>query len=220
MPRRSRSKRPPNDAVLARRAERRSQILDAADSVISRDGPSASLNHIAAEAGVAKPILYRHFGDKDGLHRALAERYVSSLMTDLRAGLDAAEGPRARLGATIDAYLAFVESHSEQYEFLMHRAVRDGSGARDTVADFIQQVATEVAVELGEELRGANLDSGAAEAWAHGIVGMVQLAGDWWLRERTMPRRRLVDYLTSLLWAGFTGLPVATSRASPGVTRY
>jgi AcrR family transcriptional regulator len=202
----SSKRRKPNPEVLARRAEKRAFILDVAERVVEEHGPRASINQIAAEAGIAKPVLYRHFGDKGGLYQALAERYVRALMEDLRSALRSAEQPRERVAATIDAYLSFVERHPEPYEFLMHRAVTEGPEAQATVADFIRQVAAEVAVELGEELRGAGLDSGAAEPWAHGMVGMVQLAGDWWLRSRTMPRERLVEYLTALVWQGFSGL--------------
>jgi AcrR family transcriptional regulator len=217
MPRRSVSKRPVSPEVLERRAAQREQLLDVADAVVRRQGVIASINQIAAEADVAKPILYRHFGDKDGLYQALAERYVTALMDQLRDALSEAGGPRERIAATICAYLAFVEEHSEPYELLMRRSVREGAAASTTVADFIQRVAAEVAVELGEELRAARLDSGAAEPWAHGIVGMVQLAGDWWLRNRTMPRARLVEYLTTLLWTGFSGVAStgAGEEASP-----
>ncbi|MGH2805804.1 MAG: TetR family transcriptional regulator [Actinomycetota bacterium] len=199
--------------VLARRAERRERFLDVADAAIARDGPDVSINQIAAEAGVAKPILYRHFGDKGGLYQALAERYVRGLMEELRAALRKTDDPRTRLATTIDAYLGFVERHPEQYGFLMHRAVGERAAeAQETVADFIRQVAVEIAIELGEEMRRNGLDSGGAEVLAHGLVGMVQLAGDWWLRNRTMPRARVVEYLTSVLWDGFGGMAAAVAR--------
>ena len=221
MPRPSASKRRathPDVAaeVAARRAEKRAHILDVAARVVEENGPKASINQIAAEAGIAKPILYRHFGDKGGLYQALAERYVRALMEDLRSALRQANGQRERVAATIDAYLSFVEKHPEPYEFLMHRAVAEGPAAQATVADFIRQVAAEVAVELGEELRDAGLDSGPTEAWAHGMVGMVQLAGDWWLRTRTMTRERLVEYLTDLVWQGFAGMVVEQNASGSG----
>ena len=50
---------------------RREQLLNAADRVVQREGPGASMNAIAAEAGITKPILYRHFGDRNGLIGAL-----------------------------------------------------------------------------------------------------------------------------------------------------
>ena len=148
------------------------------------------MNQIAVEARLAKPILYRHFGDKGGLYQALAERYVRQLMESLREALSAQVEPRARLAATIDTYLAFVENNVEAYRFLMHRAVGERPEAQAAVSGFIRQVANEVAVELGEELRRNDLDSGAAEPWAYGLVGMVHAAGDWWVERRTMPRAR------------------------------
>jgi AcrR family transcriptional regulator len=214
MPSRSASKRRLDPQVAARRAAQKELILDAADAVLRRAGPGASVGRIAAEAGVAKPIVYRHFEDKSGLYQALAERYVTALLEQLRAALAETADPRRRLAATIRAYLSFVEEHREQYDFLMRRAVRDTAATQETVAGFIQQVAAEVASELGEELRAAQVDSGGAEPWAHGIVGMVQLAGDWWLRTGTMPRERLVEYLTDLLWDGFTGITANRDRSA------
>ncbi len=188
------------------------------------------MSDIAAAAGVTKPILYKHFGDKGGLYQALAERYLDQLLDLLRATLTAAdEGPgaapedqlagaRHRIHATIDAYLAFVAREKEVYAFLMHRAVSERSEAHVTVADFIRRLGDEIAIILGEELRRYGVDSGAAEPWAHGMVGMVYLAADRWLDRPTMPRERLVDYLTQLLWNGFSSLPATLPAQPAGVT--
>ena len=189
------------------RARRRLELLEAADRAVRREGPHVPMSEIAAEAGVSKPILYKHFGDKGGLYQAIAEFYVRALMEKLRAALASDEQPHARITATIDAYLEFVESEPEAYRFLMHRAVSERPEAQQAVQQFIRQVAREVAVILGEELRRFGVDSGGAEAWAHGMVGMVHLAGEWWIEGQTMPRHRLVAYLDTLLWSGFSSLP-------------
>ncbi len=215
MPRRKRSKRSADDPeAKARRVERRHELLEAADRVVRRDGPAASMDVIAAEAGIAKPILYRHFGDKGGLYLALAERYVDEIMSVLRASWTEGAEPRARLAATIDAYLAFIEKEREAYRFLMHRAVTERPEAQATVSEFLRHVAGEVSVLVGDELRRFDLDSGAAAPWAHGVVGMVHLAGDWWLEHRTMSRPALTEYLTTLLWRGFSGLEGAAAAQS------
>lgn len=164
------------------------------------------MDEIAAEAHTAKPVLYRYFGDKGGLYQALAERYVLTITGAIRAALAEEGDPRERLTATISAYLALVESSPEVYRFLMHRAVNERAEAQATVAEFIRQLGGEVAAVLTEELRRAGLDAHPAEAWARGIVGMVQVAGDWWLEHRSMTRERLVDHLVTLLWNGFAGL--------------
>ena len=72
----------------------------------------------------------------------------------------------------------------------------------ETLIGFMRQVGQQVAVVVGEQLRAAGQDSGGAEPIAHGIVGMVHNAGDWWLDHRAMPRARLVEYLADLLWSG------------------
>ena len=211
------SKRSASPDVGARRAKRRDHLLDAADRVVRRRGASASINEIAVEAKIAKPVLYRHFGDKGGLFRALAERYVAELMSDLRMALGSEADPRQRLRATIDVYLGFVEARPEPYEFLMRRPAGERVIAHETVTDFIVQVAEEVALELQRDLQRNGLDTAGSVAWGHGIVGMVQLAGDWWLRTRAVPRHVLVDQLSSLLWRGFMGL--ASDQTPQDITR-
>jgi AcrR family transcriptional regulator len=185
------------------RAQRRAQLLDAADRVISRHGPAASMDEIAAEAGITKPILYRHFGDKDGLHQALAERYVNALMADLQAAR-VERDPRANISAGIDAYLSFIEREPERYRFLLGAAEEPRTSA--LVAEFRRRLAADCAFATAERLRRASLDPEIAEPWAHGVVGMVRSVGVWWLETRSLPRARLVEHLTTLLWEGFAPL--------------
>ena len=187
--------------------ERRRELLDAADRVVLRDGPSASMNSIAAEAGITKPILYRHFGDKEGLYRALAARHTDALLRSLRAALDAPRERRSRVETTLDTYLTSIEAHPQVYRFLMHPAETGPAGEQDFDAG---QHSAPLLRRLGEELAtvvGERLDLGPdgidrARVWGHGIVGMMHAAGDWWLRERPVPREQLVRYLADLLWGG------------------
>jgi AcrR family transcriptional regulator len=209
MPSTAPSKRGTGEAPALRggawKAGRRAELLEAADRAVRRLGPAASMDHMAAEAGISKVVLYRYFGDKGGLHQALARRYVGLLMSELRSALAGSTDPRARLTATIDAYVAFIEKNREAYDFLMHRAVREGPEAQETVADFMRGVAREVAEVLAGEISRLGYDPAPADAWAHGLVGMVQLAADWWLEQPDVPRKTLVNYLVALLWRGLGG---------------
>lgn len=164
------------------------------------------MEEIAAEAGVTKPILYRHFGDKGGLYQALAERYLEVILTELRTGLADSSDPRRRIAATIDSFLSLVEREPQAYRFLMQRALAD-EGTSTTVLTFTRRLAGEIGGILRTEFARAGLDTRGAEALAHGIVGMVALAGDWWLEERALSRGELVERLAALLWGGFTALP-------------
>lgn len=196
------------------REERRAELLDAATRIIRSGGTQVSMDSIAAEAGITKPILYRHFGDRAGLIAALGERFADNLLSELSASLDSGAAPQDLLEKTIDAYLRVVEADPEVYQFISQRIAAEDPEAAAAVGNFIRQVAAQVAVVLGEQLRAAGLDSGGAEPMAYGIVGMVHAAGDWWVERRSMPRHRLVSYLTSLLWGGISGLGPLGQRAA------
>lgn len=166
-------------------------------------GADVSMERIANAAGVTKPILYRHFGDREGLVRAMADRFADQLRADITTSLlGPAEDPRDLLRATIDSYLAFVERDPDVYRFIISAALSEAGRQDDALGTFIRQIGADVAGVLGERLREAGADSGPAEPWAHGMIGMVHQAGDWWLERRTMPRERLVTYLVDLLWSG------------------
>ncbi len=189
----------------ARRAERREALLDAAVEVIRRDGPGASMEAMAAQAGVHKPILYRHFGDRDGLVAGLVARFFTDLSERLGAALGTEGDPRTLLYDGIDSYISLIESDPALYRFLMQHSGRPGG---ETVTTLANQIGRRIATLVGDRLAAAGGDTGAAEPWGYGIVGMVHLAGDWWVDNQTMSRERLVGYLTNLLWSGMTAGPV------------
>ncbi len=157
---------------------------------------------MAVEAGVTKPILYRHFGDRDGLVDALGERFFGALNDRLGGALGVDRDPRTLLHDGIDAYVSFIEADPALYRFLMQQG---GHRSGETITSFAHQIGRRIAALLGDQLLALGLDTGAAEPWAYGIVGMVHLTGDWWVDRQTMSRERLVGYLTGLLWAGLMG---------------
>ena len=149
-PRRSAPRRPD-----PKRAARREQLIEAALAAIRRDGPGVSMQAIAVEAGVSKPILYRHFGDRGGLVAELATRFTQELMARLRHALSQHSEPRLVLAATIDAYVEAIEQDPNVYQFLVNRALVEDQQAGQHLLDLIEQISREVAVVLGEQLRAA-----------------------------------------------------------------
>ena len=184
------------------RADRREALLTAAVDGIRKHGPSASMDMLASEAGITKPILYRHFGDRAGLVSEIAKRFADSLLADLQTALSqTTPEPRTILTSTIDAFLGFIEREPALYRFLVHN--RDVEAADFT--GFLDEISNRVALVIGEQARVAGRDSGGAEPIAHGIVAFVYAAGDWWLDRRAMPRTQLVTYLSEFLWEGLNG---------------
>src|SRR5688500_34636 len=154
--------------------QRRRELLEAADRVVLRDGPEASMNAIAAEAGITKPILYRHFGDKSGLYRALARRHTDALLATLRAALDTPNERRDRVEATLHAYLAAIEARPQVYRFLMHPAEDPPDGEKGFdfgghSAPVLRRMGEELAKVIAERLDLGPDSETLARVWGHGI---------------------------------------------------
>ena len=187
-------------SVLQDRDARREALLAAAAAVVQREGANASMAAIATEAGITKPILYRHFGDKSGLYAALAERHTERLLGALNAALGAAGTPRERVHRTVDAYLQAIEDEPQTYRFLVQSV--EAAPVQGQVRGFVRRLQEHLGKGIALEL-GLPADDVRAAVWAAGIIGMVQGAGDWWLETRAIPRTDLSAQLTDLLWGAY-----------------
>jgi AcrR family transcriptional regulator len=196
----------------ADRSARRESLLDAADRIVQRDGPAVSMASIAAEAGITKPILYRHFGDKGGLYAALAERHTDRLLASLQSALATEGTPRERVARTVDAYLRTIETEPQVYRFLVHSAeIQTTAAAAGQVQSFLNRLSSLLAAGIAVEL-GLTRGSLRAEVWARGIVGMVQQVGDWWIETGSPRRVQVVAELTDLLWGAYADAAARDAR--------
>nr|WP_201761577.1 TetR/AcrR family transcriptional regulator [Nonomuraea sp. K271] len=179
-------------------------MLDAADRVITREGPEVSMAAIAAEAGVTKPILYRHFGDKSGLYQALADRHVRTVIGRLRPWL-AAPGidPRGRARAAISVYLDLVSANFNLYRFLFDRAGAEDTALRSRMTSLVRGLGEELGGVLAAE--GVVADPVRAQVLGHAFVGMVQTTGDWWLEHPEVDRTQVVEGLVDVIAAALSG---------------
>lgn len=164
------------------------------------------MEQMATAGGVTKPILYRHFGDRDGLVATIGGQFAEELTTNLAASLTARAGPREVLDATVDSFVSFIERDPDLYRFLVQQATSRPEGT-EAVAGLIETISRRVASVLADGLRAQGRDPAAADPWARGIVGMVRQSADWWLDEQSMSREQLVQHLTDLLWTGLSQSP-------------
>ena len=160
------------------------------------------MDEIAAEAGITKPILYSHFGDKAGLMQALARRVAGQINRAVSEALTRSGDPSAIVASTIEAFCTFIEREPELYRFLVQTARHESDVAGPRL---MSDISSQIAVALGSGLRRAGADSGAAEPWAFAIVGMTFAGAGWWLERRSMSKEDLVSYLSQLLWSGLSG---------------
>jgi AcrR family transcriptional regulator len=192
-------------------------MVESAIDAVRTHGPGVSVAEIAATAGITKPVLYRHFTDRADLQRAVGRRAAEMLLRRMASEFDPDRESPQLIRGVIDAFLAGIESEPELWRFVVHHPIERAPGA-EIVDDAREQIARKLAMLIGEPLRAAGRDSGGAEAWAQGLVGMVQSAGDWWLERRTMSRAALTEYLTTLIWGGIAGV-LAVADGTPGTLR-
>jgi AcrR family transcriptional regulator len=184
-------------SALYGRMARRLELLEAAIEVIRREGPTASMDEIAAQAGITKPIVYRYVGDRSGVYQAVAEQYCADLTSRFQTAVSTSSDLRANVVTAIDAYLAFVQDDPQVHQFLLHPqhatgpAVTFGYHVGESIADLLRQ-----------RLESADRDTAPGGPWGHAIAGMVQAASTWWLVHPEVPRAQLVEHLSTLLWDG------------------
>ncbi|WP_425501147.1 TetR/AcrR family transcriptional regulator [Prauserella isguenensis] len=191
------------------RIARRAEFVDAALAALEEQGPDLGMEHVAAAAGVTKPVLYRHFEDKADLYLALGDRGTEILFERLMPAINAELAPVPRIRMALDAFFTVLEEHPNLYRLLARRRFADrplDSDVTDVVAEDKALIANALTALLGDYLRMFSVDSGAAEPWAHGVVGLVHNTGEWWLAKRSMSRDAVVEYLTQIIWAAIDGL--------------
>lgn len=179
---------------------------------IRRRGSGVTMEEIAAEAGVAKPVLYRMFRDKAELYRTVGAAVAETMLIPaLVAEVAVERQPRDYAAAMIGTYLRLIEAEPELYRFVVHPPIDERPAATDVVGTYKQVIAEHLAGVIATPLRDARLDPGLALPWAHALVGMVHEAGDWWIEHRTMSRDELTTHLTALVWGGVAAVYRAAS---------
>ncbi len=198
--------------------ERREQLVGVATSLFAQRGYAATtVEEIADRAGVSRPVVYQHFGGKEGLYEVVVDREVRRLTASIAQAFDRTH-PRVVAERAAEAFLRYIEEHEDGFRVLVRDApigMRVGS-----FASVIVDVAARTERLLIDEFADRGFDEDTAPMYALMLVGAVALIGEWWLDHRTLPREAVSAHVVNLLWNGLRGLdPVArtTGRATnPG----
>jgi len=178
----------------------RESLLAAAERLIRNQGPGVSLDAIAAEAGVTKPILYRGVGDRDALVHALARRLTARMSEDVAKLVAGASDSRDSVRRLVNGYLRHAEADRHLYLYVTFGGAGDDRVRKSLI------LADGTAIQFAETIaayraaRGA--DPAVANAWAYGIVGALHFVTLWWLRDQTRDIEHVTDQITMLLWSG------------------
>jgi AcrR family transcriptional regulator len=189
-----------------RAPERRKQLLEVARRVFGGKGyHTVTMDDVAKESGVTKPILYDHFPSKRDLYRALLEADLANLRQRVAEALESSPGNRERIRASFQAYFDFVDEEGEGFRLLMQESVGAEREFQEMIFRFRDDVLEEVTKVILRESRG-NLDESEAADVALGLIGMVEMVAQRNPGASKRNRKRTVDTLVRLAWRGIAGL--------------
>ena len=185
-------------------AVRREQLIEVARALFAERGfDGAAVEEVANRAEVSKPVVYEHFGGKEGLYAVVVDREVTTLLSMMRDALTAGSS-RELLEQAAIALLDYIEARPDGFRIL----VRD-SPVGSTSASFqsiIGDVATRVEGILMDAFKRQGLDPKTAPMYAQMLVGMVGTTGQWWLGTRKPAKQVVAAHLVNLAWNGLSGL--------------
>jgi AcrR family transcriptional regulator len=194
-------------------ADRREQLITIARGLFAQKGYEAtSVEEIANRAEVSKPVVYEHFGGKEGLYAVVVDREVRSLLDGITHSLTAGRARELVEQAAL-ALLDYIEHNADGFRIL----VRDSpvGSATGSFISILSDVGTRVEHILAEEFKRRGLDPKNAPMYAQMLVGMVALTGQWWLDARKPRKQDVAAHLVNLAWNGLSGLeakPVLSTR--------
>jgi len=185
--------------------QRREQLLVIGRTLFAEKGyEGTSVEEIAAKAKVSKPVVYEHFGGKEGLYAVVVDREITTLLDGISQALQPGQSSHELLEAAALALLDYVETSTDGFRIL----VRDSPTGQSTgsFASLISDVATRVEHLLEAEFRSRKLDPKTAPLYAQMLVGMVALTSQWWLESRRFKKDEVAAHLVNLAWNGLSDL--------------
>jgi AcrR family transcriptional regulator len=187
---------------------REEQVLALAESLFAAHGfDGMTMDALAREAGVTKPVIYAVVRSKDELY----ERCLSRAADELASAVGGALTPRigdlgAMLSAGNRAYLAFIDSHAAAFAMLFAESA-GGRHAAAVAAIRARQARLLVgALHAHAAAVGATVELERLELAVHAMNGAAEAVALWWRDHRHVPSEELASRMTELLLPGLSAL--------------
>jgi AcrR family transcriptional regulator len=195
------------------RAERERLILDVAHARFAAHGFAAvTMDDVAADAGVTKPLLYAYFGNKERLYLACMERAGEAMFATVGAAVSDADSPADALRRGLHAFFAFVDRDRDAWRVLFDETLPAGGEIAERVAAYRERLLALVAqtnlARLPARRRAAAKTE--IEATSVALLGAAEALARWWLHTGAMPAADAAELLIA------TAAPGLRARAGSG----
>lgn len=186
-------------------SERRAQLIGVARKVFAKHGYEAtSVEEIAKRAKVSKPIVYEHFGGKEGIYAVIVDREMEYVVRRIVEAISSGS-PRERVEHASLAFLNYVKDNPDGFAVLSQDSPLTSS--KGSMSSLLNDVAERVASVFTASFKEAGYDAKAAPIYAHALVGMVTFVGRWWTDARKPSVEEVAKHISALAWMGLRHLP-------------
>jgi len=187
-------------------AQRREQLIEVARSLFAERGLDAtSVEEIASVAQVSKPVIYEHFGGKEGLYAVVVDREVRRLNEAITGALATPGiGSREVIERGTLALLDYIDERPEGFRIISRDSSIVSPGG--SFASILSDIGAHVEAILAGPLRRRGFDPEIAGPFSQALVGLVAAAGQAWLDTRRPAKAVLAAQLVNLAWNGLANL--------------
>jgi AcrR family transcriptional regulator len=186
------------------RAVREQQMLDAAVRVFSRRGyDAASMDEIAEDAGISKPMVYAYLGTKEELFVACIHREATGLMEAIAGVVLEDPPPDEQLWRAFRAFFGYVGAHRDGWAVLFRRArgrepfSTELSEMRRRIIEVVVGLPSRALAHHGRTVREAEL-----EATAYAMVGAGESLADWLADHPEEDAEKTATRMMNITWIG------------------
>ncbi|MEI2701787.1 MAG: helix-turn-helix domain-containing protein [Baekduia sp.] len=189
------------------RADREEQILGIAHRQFATRGFGAvTMEEIAAEAGVTKPLLYAYFGNKDRLYEACMEPAGEALVEAVIAAVAGAGDATDALASGVRAFFAFVDSDRDAWRVLFDETLPAGGAMAQRAAAYRERIAGLLSDTIGQTLtneqRGHPQTAAVVEALSVSLMAAAEQLARWFLRTGALSAGQAADLLIATVAPG------------------
>lgn len=191
--------------------DRSAQLLDVAEELFTTRGyDRVSVEDLARGAGVSRPVVYQHYGSKEGIFLACAQRARADFEADLlvahqQSGNDLATFVEKGGNLLFD----MLYDRPSRWALLFSGAVGESGDLAAQLSRLRFSTVGKLATLAG--LYAPRLDDEELEAFANGISGISEAFCRWSLHNPEIPRERILTYFRDFITSA---IAAATQRAA------
>ena len=186
-------------------SERRAQLIEVGRAAFARYGyEGTSMEKVADSARVSKPVIYEHFGGKEGLYAVIVDREMDYVVRRIVEAI-ATGTPRERVEQASLAFLTYVRDQPDGFAILSQDSPL--TATRGRLSSLLNDLAERVGHVFAASFKDAGYDPRAAPIYAQALVGMVTFVGKWWTDVRKPSVEEVAKHIGALAWMGLRHLP-------------